>query len=119
MTLLPESEPVPLEITVDGAVRVRGTRVTLDTIVTVFNEGATVEEIVQRYPTLALADVYAVIGFYLHRRAEVETYLRQRQEEADRVRERNEAGLDRRDIRERLLARQSQRAAVNHVATGR
>ena len=101
-------EPVPLETSAEGVVRVAGTRVTLDTVVYAFEEGATAEEIVQRYPSLRLADVYAVIGYYLRRRSEVEEYLRQRQQQANEVRKANEARSDSRGVRDRLLARRSQ-----------
>jgi uncharacterized protein (DUF433 family) len=43
-------------LTVDGVVRVGGTHMTLDTVVAVFEEGATAEEIVKQYPSLRLAD---------------------------------------------------------------
>jgi uncharacterized protein (DUF433 family) len=46
----------------DGAVRVAGTRVTLDTIVAAFDAGATAEEIAQHYSSISLADVYSVIA---------------------------------------------------------
>jgi uncharacterized protein (DUF433 family) len=78
MTLTIDIEPLPLLVDDDGVVRVGGTRVTLDTIVTAFNEGANAEEIVQQYPSLSLADVYAVIGYYLRRRSEIDDYLEQR-----------------------------------------
>jgi hypothetical protein len=68
-------------------------------------EGATAEEIVQQYPVLALADVYAVIGYYLRHRPEVEAYLAQRREAAERVRRENRARFDATGIRARLLAR--------------
>jgi len=100
-------EPVPLEATSNGAVCVGGTRVTLDTVVAAFLEGATAEEIVQQYPVLALADVYAVIGYYLRHRPEVEVYLAERREAAERVRGENRARFDPTGIRARLLARRS------------
>jgi uncharacterized protein (DUF433 family) len=68
MTLVIDSEPVPLAVDVEGVARVGGTRVTLDTLVAAFEQGATAEEIAQQYPSLGLADVYAVIGYYLRRR---------------------------------------------------
>jgi hypothetical protein len=77
----------------------------LDTIVATFKEGATAEEIVWQYPSLSLADVYAVIGYYLQHQADVEAYLSQRQQVADQVRQQNEARFDPQGIRERLLAR--------------
>jgi uncharacterized protein (DUF433 family) len=96
---------IPIGTDADGVIRVAGTRVTLDTLVAAFNEGATAEEIVQQYPSLELGDVYAVIGYYLHNRAEVEQYLERRREEALRVRRENEARFDPEGIRDRLLAR--------------
>lgn len=110
MSLILEAGPVPLETTADGVVRVRNTRVTLDTVVTVFNQGATAEELVQRFPSVTLADVYAVLGYYLRQRAAVDAYVEQRQAEAARVREQNESGKDRQQIRERLLARRTEQA---------
>lgn len=106
-TLLIKTAPIPLETDADGVVRVGGTRVTLDTIVAAFREGATAEEIVYQYSSLHLADVYSVIGYYLQRRSDVETYLRRRRRQADEVREQNEARFDPRGIRDRLLARRA------------
>lgn len=105
-TLTISVHPVPLTVDVDGVVRVARTRVTLDTIVAAFLEGATAEEIVQQYPSLGLADVYAVIGYYLGQRAEVEDYLRQRQRIAREVHKQNENRFDPAGMRARLLARQ-------------
>lgn len=96
---------IAIETDASGVIRVGGTRVTLDTLVAAFNEGATAEEIVQQYPSLELGDVYAVIGYYLHNRAEVEQYLERRREEASLVRRENEARFDPEGIRDRLLFR--------------
>ena len=107
MTLVIATEPSPLETDADGVVHVGGTRVTLDTIVAAFNDGATAEEIVHQYPSLHLADVYAVISYYLRRRSEVGAYLRQRQQQAAYIREQNEARFDPHGVRDRLLARRN------------
>lgn len=66
MTLVVVAEPAPLQTNADGVVRVGKTRVTLDTVIAVFKQGSTAEEIVYRYPSLRLADVYAAIAFYLN-----------------------------------------------------
>jgi uncharacterized protein (DUF433 family) len=100
------TEVIPLETDEHGVIRVSNTRVTLDTIVTAFKEGATAEEIVQQYPTIPLADVYYVIGYYLHKKDEVETYLGKRKQEADELQKQMEARFNPVGIRERLLARQ-------------
>lgn len=106
---LPATEMIPLQKDRHGVIRVGGTRVTLDTVVYAFKNGATAEEIVLQYPVLDLVDVYAVITYYLRRKDEVEAYLQEQEEEARRVRQQNEARFDPRGIRDRLLARRNQR----------
>jgi uncharacterized protein (DUF433 family) len=103
------TEVVRLRADEDGVVRVGKTRVTLDTVVAAFSEGATAEEIVQQYPSLNLADVYQVIGYYLRRPSDVEAYLQQRRAQADSVRRQNEARFDPQGVRDRLLARRTSR----------
>jgi len=119
MALVIAAEPIPLETDADGVVRVRGTRVTLDTIVIAFNEGATAEEIVHQYPSLHLAEVYAVISYYLRRRSDVEAYLRQRQQQADEIRKQNESRFDPHGVRDRLLARRIGQKVLSDASTGR
>ena len=104
-------EPAPLKTNADGVVRVGNTRVTLDTVIAVFNQGTTAEEIVYRYPSLRLADVYATIGFYLNHQQEVETYLQLRQQQAQKIRKINEARSDPQGLRDRLLARKAEKSA--------
>lgn len=106
-TLLVKTEAVPLHTDADGVVRVGHTRVTLDTIVMAFMEGATAEEITQQYPSVSLADVYYTIGYYLRRQPDVEAYLDRRQQNAERVRQQNESRFDPAGIRARLLARRA------------
>ena len=110
MTLVVDITPIQLQTDPDGIVRVGGTRVTLDTIVAAFQDGATAEEIVQQYPVLSLADAYDVIGYYLRHQDEVESYLRRRQQEADQVRRQNESRFDPHGVRDRLLARRIEKA---------
>ncbi len=47
----------------DGVIHVAGTRVTLVSLAEAFHEGATAEEMAQQYPSLALANVYFVLGY--------------------------------------------------------
>jgi uncharacterized protein (DUF433 family) len=105
MTLALANEPLPLATDPDGVVRVSGTRVTLDTVVASFRQGATAEEIVQQYPTLPLGDVYAVLGFLLRRETDVDQYLRARGADAEAVRLENERRFPPAGIRERLRLR--------------
>ena len=88
-------------------VQIGKTRVTLNAVVGAFAQGATAEEIVQQYPSLDLADVYHVIGYYLRRPAEVDEYLRQEKLRAAMVRRQTEARFDPQGVRDRLLARKT------------
>jgi hypothetical protein len=56
-------EPIPLSRDDDGVIPVSLTRVTLDTVVAAYRDGATSEVIVQQYLWLELGDIYAVRGY--------------------------------------------------------
>jgi uncharacterized protein (DUF433 family) len=84
------AEAPPLREDASGALRVGTSRVLLELVIRAFQDGAPPETIVQRYPTLTLADVSAVIAFYLHHRREVEEYLAQREQKAEEIRRRGE-----------------------------
>jgi uncharacterized protein (DUF433 family) len=85
------AEPPPLDETEQGGVRVRGTRVSLDSVIHAYNSGATPEDIIRSFTTLKLRDVYAVITYYLDYKDVVEAYIARRQEEADEIRRKFEA----------------------------
>ena len=89
----------------DGVIRVGNTRVTLDAVISAFQEGATPEEIVSQYPSLTLDEVRAAISFYLQYQTEVDTYLQERYEEAEKVQKETELLFSPYGVRERLLAR--------------
>ena len=56
-------------------IRVKGTRIGLDDVVYAFRLGLTPDEIVARYPSLTLEQVYGVLAYYLHHRNEVDNYI--------------------------------------------
>src|SRR4051794_27882651 len=103
-----KSDTVPLETGSDGVIRVRGTRVTLDTVWAAFQEGATAEEIVQQYPTLSLADAYQAIGYCLRNGTILAGYLAERSESGDEIRRSSESRWSPEGIRARLLERRRQ-----------
>ncbi len=82
MSGLPATGEIPLSTDAYGAIRVRGTRVMLDVIIVAFQDGATPEDIVQKFPSVALPDVYLIIAHYLTHTAEIDAYLAKRQAEA-------------------------------------
>jgi uncharacterized protein (DUF433 family) len=102
------AEAPPLTMLSDGGVRIRGTRVSLDTVVHAFNQGCTPEQITMKYPTLQLVDIYAVIAFYLRHRDDVHVYLEERSQKAEEIRRRIAEKYPPDGFRERLLARREQ-----------
>jgi uncharacterized protein (DUF433 family) len=67
--------PNLLTCTPQGTWRIAGTRVSLDSVIHSFWEGATPEEICQDFPSLSLAQVYRAIAYYLKQRDNVDAYL--------------------------------------------
>jgi len=84
---------------------VGNTRVTLDTVIAAFADGATAEEIVQQYDAVSLADVYAVIGYYLENQSAIDSYLAARHIQREELRQEVETRYSPQGIRQRLLAR--------------
>ena len=119
MSLVIAPPQIPLRIDTDGVVRVATTRVTLDTVVVAFLAGATAEEIATQYPSLGLADVYAVIAYYLQHRADVDAYLREREQQAQGIRRQLEGRFDPTGVRERLLARRRAQSEPDDSAVSR
>ena len=56
-------------------IRIRGTRVGIETVLDDYLEGASPEEIAARYRTLTLEQVYATLLYYFCNRAQVDAYL--------------------------------------------
>ena len=97
-----EREAPPLHQDAHGVIRVGQTRVTLESIISLFEQGASAEEIALRYDVLDLHDVYATLSYFLGHRQEAQEYLaraRQASLAARRDAERRSPAVQ---IRERL-----------------
>ncbi len=108
MNVVIQTEAPPLRQDSKGTLRVGTSRVLLELIIRAFQDGATPEAIVQRYPTTTLPDVYAAIAYYLCHREDVEAYLAERERQAGKVRQQIESRQgDLGELRRRLLTRRS------------
>lgn len=85
MMHLPESVALPLQMDEDRQIRVSGTRITLHTILKAYNAGMHAEAIHEAFPTLPLADVHAIISYYLAEKDVVDVYLNQVDIEGERI----------------------------------
>ena len=92
----------------DGTIRLRGSRVTLETLVGAFKRGDSPEEIQQGFPGLSLAQIYAAIGWYLDNQADADNYLNQRATEADATRHQIESRPEYTTFREVMRRRREQ-----------
>ena len=61
----------------DGVYRIRGIRVSLDSIVYAWWAGQSAETIAQSFQVLTLEQVYGAIAFYLAHEEEIDRYLEQ------------------------------------------
>ncbi len=119
MNLTIHNEPVPLSADEHGVFRVGDSRVPVDVVIRAYLEGTDPEQLVRAYDTLVLADVHAVIAYYLRHREEIDQYLQARRDEADRLRDEIEAAQpDRVDLRAKLLNRKAQ-LEQGHASPGK
>ena len=105
MSVVVSTSEIKLTKTESGVLRVGNSRVSLDTVIIAFGQGATPEQIVEDYDSLELSEVYAVLSYYLQNREEVENYLTQRKVEREKLRREIESRSNPQGIREKLLAR--------------
>jgi uncharacterized protein (DUF433 family) len=103
------AEPPPLRLDEGGVFRVGGTRVRLDTVITAHQNGCSAEETQRKYPSLELADIYAVLTYYFWNREKVDAYLAERRRLAEEVRQEIEAHDPSEGILEHLRERRAAR----------
>ena len=60
----------------DDTFRVKGSRVSLDSVIIAFLRGASPESIQRSFPTISLEAVYGAIAFYLANQNEIDEYLK-------------------------------------------
>ena len=69
----------------DGALYLTGTRVSLDSVVIQFQQGAAPEKIVESFPVLKLAQVYGAIAYYLENETVIGAYVAEGEAEFERA----------------------------------
>ena len=61
----------------NGGYRIKGTRVSLDSVVYAFRDGQSPESIQISFPALTLEQIYGAIAFYLRQRTAIDKYLKE------------------------------------------
>jgi uncharacterized protein (DUF433 family) len=108
MTQTLQADPLPLRVEEDGSIRVGDTRIHLEVLIAEYKKGQNPSDIVRSFDTLKLADVYAVIAYYLRHTDDVEAYLLRRDREASELYQKLVAeGVTRPDFWNELLARRA------------
>jgi uncharacterized protein (DUF433 family) len=113
MAFVETTQEIPLTITADGTIKISGSRVSLDSVIFNYRQGATAEEIAMRFPGLRLADIHSCIAYFLNHQEDVDKYLADRERSAAELRERitsdplQQQGLN--EMRARIRARQAER----------
>jgi len=114
MPVIEATQAVPLSVTEDGTIRIANTRISLESVLHHYEQGATAEEVVLRFSALRLADVHSCLAYYLNHKEKVHEYMTRQQQRAEALQERISAD----PAQQRGLAQMRERIR-NRAATGR
>ncbi|PSO87640.1 MAG: hypothetical protein BRC45_01040 [Cyanobacteria bacterium QS_5_48_63] len=56
-------------------IRIQGHRIGIDNVIEYYLDGYSPEEIAANFPGLSIERIYAILTYYHHKRAEIDTYL--------------------------------------------
>jgi len=98
----------------DGAIRVVGSRVTLDTLATHIKRGRTAAAIHDSFPSVSVEQISGIIAWYKNHKAAAEEYLRTGDVEAARLRREIESDPRYEALREKIRQRKEQLMARRH-----
>ena len=99
---------VPLVQLETGGVRVRNSRVTLETIVHRMQVGDTVEEIHDGFPTVSVTQIKEILAWYYDNKADADEYLQEIDELLTRLRQEAESQPGYKERHEEFLRRKAE-----------
>lgn len=99
---------VPLVQLENGAVRVRNSRVTLETILHRMQMGETAEEINDGFPTVSVSTIKEIIAWYFDNKTDADEYLQEVEELLRRLRQEAESQPGYKERHEEFLRRKAE-----------
>ncbi len=99
------AETVPLFQDEHGRVRIKGSRVTLDTLIANFKKGYKPKQIQDGFPTLSLEQITGAIEWYRSHRSQADAYLKEQDAAAEKLRKEIESQPEYQARREELRRR--------------
>ena len=72
-----------------GQMRIDGSRITIQRIATLYQQGQDADEIARTYPHLTLGQIYAALAYYHSNRAEIDVELASADAEYDELKSRS------------------------------
>ena len=111
MALPTAAEPVPFYVMENGAARINGSRVALEGVIIMYNQGHSAEEIHESLPTAGLAEIHGAISYYLRHPAEVNAYLGEIERKSEELRRKAESDPRYQETIARIKARWAERQA--------
>lgn len=102
------AEAVPLVQDPYGTVRLKGSRITLETLIANFKKGYKPKQLQESFPTLSLEQITGAIDWYRSHRSEAEAYLKAQYAEGERIRKEIESQPEYQARREELRRRAKQ-----------
>jgi len=101
--------PLPIKLPeflhdADGEIRVVGHRISIFDVLHLYRDGYTAEMLAALYPTLSLAQIHYVIGFYHENQSPVDTYLDDYRAELDCLQKQATSSPQNSKLRQRLQA---------------
>ena len=108
MKQLQFTHTAPLNQDVDGTIRLKGSRITFDTLLGAFKRGDTPEQIQEGFPSLSLAQIYGAIAWYFNNQVDADNYLNRRAVEAEAIRCQIESRSEPAAFREMMRQRREQ-----------
>jgi len=94
-----------------GFIAITGHRIGLHHVVSLYNEGWSVEMIACEFDTLSLAEIHKVIAFYLDNREAVDAYVREENAELERQRAATPPGVTLAELRRRIESMRQAKAS--------